>query len=183
MNLGSATCRRGGLPVDQPAKGVIPPLRGAEPAARRQQHVPADAEPRVAVSPDTAVRSSRGSGLSGGGVAGFPPVPPLRRVRGQYLRGSGRPRGWTTSWRLPSRSGWCSRCRWGSRWRTATARTGRTSSAGLCPAPRRSLQDKAERDPAEGQAAWREGCHLPGHCVCGPSGQAPTAKAGPGASA
>lgn len=46
------------------------------------------------------------------------------------------------SWHLLNHSGWCSRCRWGSRWQMVTVRTGMASYAGLCTEPRQSLQDK-----------------------------------------
>lgn len=61
---------------------------------------------------------------------------------GQYLPGSGQPRGQRKS--LLSRSGWYSHCHRGSHWQTvATVMTGMESCAGLCTGPQQSLQDNS----------------------------------------
>lgn len=81
---------------------------------------------------------------------------PTPESRGQYLLGSGSLTGWRMS--PPSHSGWCSRCRWGSRWQmVVTVTTGMASCAGLCTGPQRSLQDNGHRQAEESGRPSRRG--------------------------
>ena len=123
----------------QPAKGVTPPMPGATPAS-----LCVTSQQNERGTPSGSVLKPGGKeelGVSSLGMEGSQSSPkpaPHTTSCGQYLMGSGWRKGWMTSWRLQSHSGWCSR--WGSHWQMA--RTGMASCAGLCTGPRQSLQDR-----------------------------------------